>query len=463
MGFKDLFQTPRTNVVSSILQFPAIDTDGMIKKMRLNERAKEQGRANLPAAESQAFDAIEQSIANEIENEGKTQFDLYLSHQKTYAERANDTGIQALLLQIGATASSASTDFERNTRIGTTELYADRRAVIETEKELNRFRRRHGLDRPARDIGARTYKIGLLIFLLAIEAGLNGLFLQKGNVFGFVGGAFEALLIASLNIFFGVATGRFLLPSLTHRNWGVRIIAAFGAIVYVAAALAFNLAVAHYREAVAIDPFDASVKAYHTLLSTPLAIEDLQSWSLSLIGFIFSLIAAYDGLRMDDPYPGYGHRMRQNLSALDDYASLKDDLLGQLEEIKQSAEKTINDIVQKIETRQNEFGYTVRKSQALKAEMSQHFSHLETAGNTLLRHYRDENRKHRSAPAPARFDAPWTYQHPVLEDPMAGSPQGDPEEALKKAFQDVPRERDRLHAAYRDALAEYARVDELVE
>jgi hypothetical protein len=310
---------------------------------------------------------------------------------------------------------------------------------------------------------ARTYKIGLLIFLLAIEAGLNGLFLQKGNVFGYVGGVSEALFIASLNIFFGATAGRFLLPSLTHRNWGVRMVAAVGTAAYVAVALAFNLAVAHYREAVATDPFDASVTAFHTLLSTPLAIEDLQSWGLSLIGFIFSLIAAYDGLRMDDPYPGYGHRMRQNLSSLEDYASLKDDLLGQLEDIKRSAEKTINEIVQKIESRQNEFGYIVRKSQALKAEMSQHFSHLQTAGNTLLRHYHDENRKHRSAPAPTRFDAPWTYQHPTLEDPMVRLPQSDPEEALKKALQDVPRERDRLHAAYREALAEYARVDELVE
>jgi hypothetical protein len=165
MRFKDLFQTPRTNVVASILQFPAIDTDGMIKKMRLNERAKEQGRANLPATDSQGFDGIEQAIVNEIENEGKTQFDEYLSNQKTYAERANDAGIQALLLQIGATAASASTDFERNTRSGTTELYAFRRDVIETGKELNRFRVRHKLDRPARDIGSRTYKIGLLIFL----------------------------------------------------------------------------------------------------------------------------------------------------------------------------------------------------------------------------------------------------------------------------------------------------------
>ena len=311
MGFKDIFQTPRTNVVASILQFPAIDTDGMIKKMRLNERAKEQGRANLPASESQGFDAIEQPIVNEIENEGKTQFDLYLSHQKTYAERANDAGIQALLLQIGAITSSASTDFERNTRIGTTELYAYKRDVIETEKELNRFRLRHELDRPARDIGARTYKIGLLIFLLAIEAGLNGLFLQKGNVFGYVGGVSEALFIASLNIFFGATAGRFLLPSLTHRNWGVRMVAALGTAAYVAVASAFNLAGTRLREALATDPFDASVTAFHTLLWTPLAIEDLQWWGLSLLESFFRSLRRQ---RLHDVQPPRPERMRRNQS-----------------------------------------------------------------------------------------------------------------------------------------------------
>lgn len=464
MGLSDFFSTPRTNVVASILQFPAIDTDAMIRKMRLRERAQEQARRDLPEANSQAFDAVEQEIVNEIENESKTQYNHYLSHQKTYADRANDAGIQALILKIGAIAPNAAADFERNTRVGTGDLYALKRDVIQTEKELNRFRSANRLTRPVRDIGSRTKKIGLLILILAVESLLNGFFLAKGNVFGLAGGIFEALLIAAINVFVGATVGRFVFPGLAHRNWFVKFIAMLGTVIYFAAAIGFNLAVAHYRNAVTADPFDASIIAYGTLLKDPIGIHDLQSWSLFLFGFFFSLIAAYDGLRMDDPYPGYGHRMRQNLSALHNYTDMKDELLGELEEIKKDADKAMEDLTQTIVSRRGEFEYVVMKSRSLKSEMQQYFSHLESAANTLLRFYRDQNRTHRKSSAPARFDATWTCTRPSLDDEIIADPTRRAlDEALRKAIEEAPQQQENLNSAYTKALATYLKIDDLVE
>lgn len=462
MGLFQIFNIPRTNVVSSVLQFPAIDTDGMIKRMRLKQRAKDQSQGNLPAADSEGFDAVEQDIVNEIMSEGKTQFNAYISHQKTYADRANDAGILALVANLRSIAAGASTDFERQTLSGTNELYARRREVIDTERELQRFRKRHKLERTTRDVDSRTFKVGVLILILAVESILNGFFLSKGNVFGLVGGVFEALLIASLNVFVSAAVGRFVVPWLSYRSWGARVVAAFGVLAYLAAVISFNLAVAHYRNAVASDPFGASIVAYRTLLANPLGIADVQSWSLFLFGLSFSFIAAYDGLRMDDPYPGYGHRMRQNRVALEDYNDLTDDLLNELEDIKKSAELKMDEIARQLETRRGEFGYVVVKSQALTIEMKDHFAHLESAANTLLRYYRDENRKARTLPSPARFDTPWVYPRPPLYDSVI------PEHhaiiaTMTKALEEAMHERDTLHAAYRKALAEYSRIHDLVE
>ena len=462
MNIFDHFRKSRMNVVASILEFQAIDTEGMIKKMRLKELAREQGVRNLPSSDSEVFDAVEQNIVNEIENEAKANFNAYLDHQKTYAERAGDTGIQSLLLRIGTTAGDAITDFERKTHIGTSDLYSRKRDVIESARELEKFRNRHGLERPPRDYGARTFKIGVLILILAVESLLNGVFLSKGSESGLVGGVFQALLIASINVFVGVAVGRLVFPWLVYRNLGVRFVAGAGAAIYLMANAGFNLAIAHYRNAVAGDPFEASSVAYRSLLANPLGINDLQSWGLFIVGFLFSLIAAYDGFRMNDPYPGYGQRMKQNLEALDEYNALKDELLDDLHKIKKDAEEEMNDLVRSIQSRQSEHDFIVRKSQALKQSMLQHFTHLESAGNTLLSYYRDEDRLHRQTPVPPRFNnARWTFEYPSVE--MTVVVDTNQRELLQRALKEVPRQREELHNGFRKAYAEYKRIDDLVK
>lgn len=464
MGLLDHFRKPRTNLVSSILEFQAIDTDGMIKKMRLKELGKERGEKDLPSTDSDVFDAVEQSIVNEIEAEAKTQFNTYLEHQKTYAERASDAKVGALVLQIDSTVTDAITNLERNTHVGTGDLYARKRDVIESDRELKRFRKCNGLERPPRDYGPRTYKKGLLIIILAIESVLNGFFLSKGSDFGLIGGIFQALIIASINVFVGAVVGRLVLPWITHINWSLRGLATAGTAIYLLASAGFNLAVAHYRNAVVSDPFEASSIAYRLLLANPLGIDDLQSWLLFLVGFLFSLVAAIDGFRMDDPYPGYGHRMRHNLEALEEYNALKDELLGDLEQIKKSAEDKIDELVRNIQTRQGELDHIVQKSHALKRSMLQHFTHLESAANTLLSYYRDENRRHRHTPAPNRFNSQWKYTPPPIEGEAVTDANRDKlNQGLLKIIDESPRQRNALHNSFRRACDEYKRIDELLE
>jgi len=461
MRLTNFFGKPRTNVVASILEFHAIDTDGMIKKMRLKERAKENGEKDLPRSDSECFDAVEQNIVNEIEAEAKTQFSTYLEHQKTYAERASDATVSVLVLQIGSTVTDATTNFQGNTHVGTDDLYARKRDVIESEGELRRFRERNGLERPPRDYGPQPYKKGLLLLILAIESILNGFFLSKGSDFGLLGGVFQALIIASINVFVGAGVGRHVLPWIIPRDWSLRIFAAAAMAAYLLASAGFNLAVAHYRNAVASDPFEASFIAYHSLLSNPLDINDLQSWLLFLVGFLFALLAAVDGFCMDDPYPGYGQRMRHKCEASEEYTALKKELLTDLEQIKQSAEDKIDELVRNIETRQGECDHISQKSQALKQSMLQHFTHLESAANTLLSYYRDENRRHRQTQAPSRFNGQWKYTHPVIEGEVVINVNRD--HGLRKVLEEVPRQRETLHTSFLRACDEYKRIDELVE
>lgn len=304
------------------------------------------------------------------------------------------------------------------------------------------------------------------MLFIGLEGGFNGQFLAKGSEFGFVGGTFLALIIAGMNVAFGASAGRFIAPWLSYRSWGVRLIAAASILAYLALSFGFNLAVAHYRSAVTGDPFEASVVAYQHFVAGPFVVEDFESWALFIVGLMFSLFAAYDGWRMDDPYPWYGQRMRHNLEALADYNNLKDDLLGDLDTIKKKAEDEMEDLARSITSRQGEFSNIVMRSEALRAAMVEYFDHLESAANTLLAFYRNENQKHRSAPAPARFNdsSKWTYPRlplekgAVSEDGRAGI-----DEALRDALKEIPKQQKALQEDYRKALDEYKRIDDLVK
>jgi hypothetical protein len=467
MGLADFLRTPRTNFVPSIMQFPSIDIDGLKRKLKLEARARSQGQGNLPPQDSAEFDPVERDIVGEIEGSGREQFDAYQIQQNTYAQRASDTSVQALILRIASIAGSAIADFQRETHAGTGELYALKRDVIETEAELTRFRESHRLSRPPRNFGSRWLKLSFLLLILAIEGVLNGLFLSKGNQFGLVGGVLQALIIATINIAVGLIVGRFVMTWLWHRNGFAKTLGAIGTLIYLGAAFGFNIAVAHYRNAVGADPFTASAEAYEALVHRTFDIADLESWALFVMGFLFSIAAAYDGWMLDDPYPGYGQRIRHNLEALEEYNERKQDLFDDLDKIKKAAEDEIDDVAKTIENRHSEFTTILARSQSLRSAMAEHFDHLETAGNTLLIFYRNENRKHRSFPAPDRFNgkADWSYPKPnlgTIDTPGVTEGRAETEKAIKEAFRDVPQQRKLLNEAYTQSLDEYKRIDDLV-
>ena len=181
------------------------------------------------------------------------------------------------------------------------------------------------------------------------------------------------------------------------------------------------------------------------------------------MGFSFSLIAAFDGFMWDDPYPGYGARTRQSRQALDGYNTRKAELLDQLTDIKDDAEEQLEDIATSIQNRRAEYGHVAVKSDALRSAIIDHFGHIESACNTLLRVYRDENNTHRTDKnVPKHFDTHWTYRCPTVEGHVYTDTKAL-DEAVRRALTDIPQKLETLHAAYRSASDEYKRVDELIE
>jgi hypothetical protein len=465
MGVADFLAKSRNRVVSSVQAFPDIDLDGTARSLKLRERAAEAARLGQPSADSQNFDAAEYSVVHEIEADSKESVSNYLEDQKAYAERARDISSDAAIAKLKNVARDARSAFEGAVKSGKSEFFEVVRDLREVEADLSYFRQAHSLRRPAMNQGKMKSALVLLLFVLAVEALLNGYFLAKGNSFGLAGGVFEALFIAAMNIFVGFIVGRLVMPWIIYRNIAAQILAVVGTLVYLAVAIGFNLAVAHYRTAMIDNPFDAAAIAYQTLRSDPAGLHDLEGWALLAMGFAFSLVAAYKGFNSDDPYPGYGRRVRASQNALDDFNDLKEELLEKLESIKVQSERGMDEAIRSLSSRAGEHANIAAKSAARRQELLSHFSHLQASGRALLQLYRDENIKCRTDGVfPKRFSEEWQFSAPNIEHiaivaPLPPSAEVDAKEALKEATN----QRDSLHEGYREAMKVYGDIENIVQ
>ena len=131
------------------------------------------------------------------------------------------------------------------------------------------------------------------------------------------------------------------------------------------------------------------------------------------LGFGFSILAASDGFKMDDPYPGYGRVERQRNQILEDYADSKAELIEELGDIKDNAAEDMKKAKDDVANRRTECYSIASSRDRMEVHFQDHLNHLEKCANDLLTTYREENKENRSTPAPNHFSEKWTLPHPT--------------------------------------------------
>jgi hypothetical protein len=274
------------------------------------------------------------------------------------------------------------------------------RGLVKAEKaaltDLNEFRARHGLTREPHYPASAILGIGLLLTLILIEAGINGVLFAGTSEQGLIGGWLEAFVLAVANVGVAFLLGRLVLP-LFHMPGAFRkatafVIAASG----VAVVIAINLGGAHYRDfrarvgqaeiasmqtktaapshtivpipalpaakagqpsakpAVRSEPASSSPStakptpalptedaAIARALANPLQLDSFASFFLVIIGLCGAAIACFDGYRMDDPFPGYGRRHRRYAKAREETAAALRKVVAETEKVVDGPAKTV--------------------------------------------------------------------------------------------------------------------------
>jgi len=96
--------------------------------------------------------------------------------------------------------------------------------------------------------------------------------------------------------------------------------------------MGFNLAVGHvrflYEQGVTESAFNVG---FENFLASPFGLTDFYSWVLVIVGIFFATVALFDGLNIDDAYPGYGKITRKLKKAEEDY-------YGEIQELEDESE-----------------------------------------------------------------------------------------------------------------------------
>jgi hypothetical protein len=448
----------------SLQSFPDVSVDALARDLKVVERAKENGKLELPSLSSSRLDETEYAIIERIFSGRKAAHQTLTDQLETYTQRRTALDFHGRFTVIQHAAPAAVAEFRTEANLGRDRLYQLRRALVENEQERDHFRDQHRLRRVPRVSSPATnfLKLTLLVFLFVSETYINGIFLAKGNALGFIGGVAEAMVFAILNVLISFGIGLGGLRQLNHRRLSRKVVGLLSFVAWIVFAVFLNLALAHYREVSGALLDDAGTQVITRLWQSPAGLSDIKSWLFFAIGLVWSAVALIDGIFYTDPYPGYAPLERRVRKAHQEYINCKNDLVAQLRDIRDDATTQMQGAQNDLNKRRAEHASIAAGRAKIIQLFEQHQEQLERAGNALLSKYRTVNRQVRSSPAPNRFDEHWVMERIPVPFEAPDFVGNELDQEIRRSQELLRREIIAIHETFEKAVETYRQIDDLI-
>ena len=297
------------------------------------------------------------------------------------------------------------------------ELGPLKESYLEARQELTSFRRRHGIEKPARERTRRWTAFGLMFVLVAVEFVLNGAFFAKGSPGGLIGGIGTAIGISITNVVFAFLLGLGPARWINYRNLFVRAVALLLTIVGIGLIVGLHGFTAHFRDATAALVADPFAVAIERLTQAPWRVSDITSIYLFGLGLLCGLAAFWKGVTFDDPFPGLGPTYRRMVSAREGYSDQHADFFDELERLKNDAVGQLADAIAQVPVFPQHSANIRSQRAALLASFGAYEMAAEAAANQLLARYRTANRRSRKTAPPPYFDDTWKLPQRIVDSP----------------------------------------------
>lgn len=369
-----------------------IDVQKIEKKYSLKDEARRLGESGIPHENSKDLSGSESQVVGEIEIARKS----YINFASRRLASINQDIIKCDVVSEVLEAQNLHEIFENEVDGFLTQKNSEiekiRVEMNQRREEYEEFKQKNNLTRLPyqRTVGEKFFLVSILIFLVIIEAAINGALFQKGLEGGFFAGITMASIFALINVSVCFLIGK-LLHNYINVNWFKKIIGYLGVIIGFLYCLSIALILAHFRTAIdrgSEDPFAISV---NLIINNAFDFEGLMSYGLIIVTLFFGLIAYIDGLKFDDPYPGYSDIYKSLKYVSDDYEieikELSDELEMKRDKFKSDIDNTLLRAEKHLTIMQNKI---VEKEHTFE-RIGAAFALAQIAANTLVRIFRDEN------------------------------------------------------------------------
>ena len=289
-----------------------IDTDAIARQLKLPKRGEERGADELPRADENYLDVVEQGVIQKIHSEWTWQGDALIKILRAYADRLVGFSVSAAAAELRLTIQNARARFLNASVQAAGELGPLRESFVAAQNDLRRFQAKNRIERPPHDPARRWTTLGFVVVLVGIESVLNGLFFAEGMASGLIGGIRTAIGISTVNVMFAYLLGLVPARFINYRNIFIRLFAFVVTVSGIALLILLHAFAVHFRDAFAVlsERAIADVPerralevAVQTLLHTPWSIHSLSSAYLFGLGILFAIGAFWKGYRFDDPFP----------------------------------------------------------------------------------------------------------------------------------------------------------------
>jgi hypothetical protein len=400
----NLIKNKKVISVYSPIEFPVIDNEEISEEFSVVVAAREQAKNNLPRESAPEPDF------NEVN---------YRKRMHTTVMQSSNS-VQQALNDIGNSINDFSIENEINESKRLHRRYEEELASVFAEKksdlkdakvqlelaqeDLKQFKKANKLNREPNYPISSIRAISIVLVVLIIEVFINGNFFAMGSDAGLMGGIFIATTISIVNVGLGFLVGIWLLREANSIHLKTKLFSRSGYLLIMFFAVFFNYLVAVWRKALEVAP-DAAEEQFWLFLDTGISsIWDITSLGLFAVGLFCFAIAAYEGYRFDDSYPGYGKLSRKRDSMLDSLQDERKELAGTVNDKFEEYVDWLEDNYTQIKLMKRNLATSISSFEQQQNIFNNYVTHLEGALEYLLKLYRDTNHAQRSGPPPAYFD-----------------------------------------------------------
>ena len=270
-------------------QLPEINQEKISEELDLINTARKNGAKDLPSNKDTTLDTTERAVTDKISKLNEAGRTAAEGTVNSLIKELNEINFDSYQRQIKDLPDYISRQVKKGLRSQQDDLIALRKRERRLLGTLNSFEDKHHLEEPAEYPESKIFHWSIVAAMVLVESIANSYFFAKGSDFGLIGGALQALMISVVNIFMALFAGNYLFRNLNHISLARKFFAGAGVLAYGFFVLAFNLATAHYRALLEIDPITALVETIPNLKQGPFDFDNFDAAILLFIGIIFAI------------------------------------------------------------------------------------------------------------------------------------------------------------------------------